>query len=157
MGTTGAGKSTIGELLAERLGWPFFDGDAFHPAANKEKMSAGVPLTDEDRRPWLQRLHDLILEQLESGTSLIVACSALKQQYRTLLCGSLDSIILVHLTGSEERLAERLAQRTGHFMNPALLQSQLETLEPAPDALLISIENTPEQIVGTIIDAIEGV
>lgn len=154
MGTTGAGKSTIGTLLAAKLDWLFFDGDSFHPAANKEKMSAGIPLTDADRTPWLQRMHRLITTQLEQGNSLILACSALKASYRTILRGDIKDVRFVHLAGSRQRLAERLANRTGHFMNPELLDSQLETLEPEPGALTISIDGTPEEIVETIVNAL---
>ena len=153
MGVSGCGKSTIGALLAERLHWQFEEGDALHPQSNVEKMRRGVPLEDSDRRPWLQAIARLIDEWLEAGESGVVSCSALKRAYRQLIIGSHRRAQLVYLKGAREVILQRMAARHGHFMPPALLDSQFETLEePLPEehALVLSIEHTPEQIVREI-------
>jgi gluconokinase len=128
MGVSGSGKSTVGRLLADRLGAAFVDADDLHPEANVAKMTAGIPLTDEDRRPWLRRVAEAA--NAEDGP-VVIACSALRRAYRDLLTSEADApLAFVHLNGSPELLAGRLAARTGHFMPPALLDSQLRTLEP---------------------------
>src|SRR2546430_5363542 len=129
MGVSGAGKSTIGEKLAERLGWRFEDGDRFHPASNVAKMSAGQPLTDEDRQPWLQAIADEIDRTCGRGQRAVVACSALKRAYRDILVHGRDDVRIVFLDGTEALIAGRLAARRGHFMPPGLLASQFKTLE----------------------------
>ncbi|MGY3616970.1 gluconokinase [Bradyrhizobium sp. USDA 10063] len=154
MGVSGSGKSTIGETLAERLGWRFEDGDRFHPASNVAKMSAGQPLTDDDRRPWLQAIADEIDRVCKAGQRIVVACSALKRAYREILLHGRDDVGIVFLDGSEALIASRLAQRKGHFMPPGLLASQFQTLEPpslSERPIIVSIDATVEAIVDAII------
>ncbi|WP_176050861.1 gluconokinase [Burkholderia sp. BCC1644] len=152
MGVSGAGKSLIGEMLAERLSCSYTDGDAFHSAANKEKMHHGIPLTDDDRWPWLRTIRAAIEEKQHAGETAVFTCSSLKRSYRDVLRGSDTDVRFVYLKGSFEVLHERLKSRTGHFFDPSLLKSQLDTLEePGPDeAIEVSIELTPEQIVDQV-------
>ncbi|RQS70852.1 gluconokinase [Burkholderia sp. Bp8963] len=152
MGVSGAGKSRIGEMLAERLSCSYTDGDAFHSAANKEKMHHGIPLTDDDRWPWLRTIRAAIEEKQRAGETAVFTCSSLKRSYRDVLRGNDTDVRFVYLKGSFAVLHERLQSRTGHFFDPSLLQSQLETLEePGPDeAIEVSIELTPEQIVDQV-------
>ena len=131
-GVSGAGKTTIGQLLAEELGWRFYEADYFHSQANIDKMRQGVPLTDEDRWPWLKNLRELIKRCLAAGENAVLACSALKEAYRRRLRVNAD-VKLVFLRGDYELIANQLRQRRGHFMNPVLLQSQFADLEePQP-------------------------
>ena len=152
MGVSGAGKSLIGEMLAERLSCSYTDGDAFHSAANKEKMHHGIPLTDDDRWPWLRTIRAAIEEKQRAGETAVFTCSSLKRSYRDVLRGTDTDVRFVYLKGSFEVLHERLKSRTGHFFDPSLLKSQLDTLEePGPDeAIVVSIELTPEQIVDEV-------
>ena len=152
MGVSGAGKSRIGEMLAERLSCSYTDGDAFHSAANKEKMHNGIPLTDDDRWPWLRTIRAAIEEKQHAGETAVFTCSSLKRSYRDVLRGTDTDVRFVYLKGSFEVLHERLKSRTGHFFDPSLLKSQLDTLEePGPDeAIEVSIELTPEQIVDQV-------
>lgn len=150
MGVCGCGKTTIGEALAKRLGCRFADADGFHPAANVEKMRAGIPLNDEDRWPWLQAIRTALDGWAAAGESSIVACSALKQAYRDVLSPGGD-VIFVYLKGSKELIAERLKSRSGHYMNPNLLQSQIDTLEEPSDALVVDIGAPPEEIVEALL------
>ncbi|MDR5663256.1 gluconokinase, partial [Burkholderia cenocepacia] len=145
MGVSGAGKSLIGEMLAERLSCSYTDGDAFHSAANKEKMHHGIPLTDEDRWPWLRTIRAAIEEKQRADETAVFTCSSLKRSYRDVLRGADTDVRFVYLKGSFEVLQERLKSRTGHFFDPSLLKSQLDTLEePGPDeAIEVSIELTP--------------
>ena len=149
MGVSGAGKTRIGEMLAERLKCSFTDGDAFHSAANKEKMHNGIPLTDEDRWPWLRTIRAAIEEKQAAHEDAVFTCSSLKRSYRDVLRAGDKDVCFVYLKGSREVLQERLQTRTGHFFDPSLLQSQLDTLEEPGDdeAITVSIELTPEQIV----------
>jgi gluconokinase len=140
MGVTGSGKTTVGKRLAAELGWTYADADDFHPAANKVKMRAGIPLTDDDRWPWLLALRKVIEQALRDSRGAIVACSALKATYRDVLAGGLQPVRFVLLDGDPEVLKARLAQRLHEFMNPALLESQIDTLERPPDAIVIDIE-----------------
>lgn len=134
MGVSGAGKSTLGAAVAAELGWPFFDGDDFHPPENVAKMAAGMPLNDDDRQPWLTRLHDLIAEQLARGHPAVIACSALKKSYREQLRAGNEGLIFVYLQGDFERISRRLAGRRDHYMPAGLLESQFADLEePGPD------------------------
>jgi len=153
MGVSGSGKTTIGELLAQRTGAIFADADDYHPAANKEKMAAGHPLNDEDRQPWLETLNRLMRTWREQGKSGVLACSALKQKYRDTLTEGVPegTISFVWLDGSAELIGERLAARHHEFMNPKLLESQFKTLEPPADALRIVNDQTPEEVVDRIL------
>jgi gluconokinase len=151
MGVSGSGKSTVGKLLAERLGWPFVEGDDYHPAANVEKMRSGTPLTDEDRRPWLAALRERVDRACTTGENIVLACSALKHAYQDYLERHDPACVhYVYLHGSEELIKLRLAARKGHFMNPGLLHSQFETLEPPADALRVDVSGTPEQAADEI-------
>lgn len=150
MGVSGSGKTTVGRRLAESLGWPFHEGDDLHPPANVEKMAAGLPLTDDDRLPWLRELRRLIESHLAAGESAVIACSALKESYREILAGDAEGVCFVHLTGSRELLRRRLEQRQGHFMKPAMLDSQLAALEPPAGAVTVDVGASPEAIVGVI-------
>lgn len=155
MGVSGSGKTTIGEMLAKRLGWTFKEGDDLHPQANIEKMHAGIPLDDEDRQPWLAAIAEWIDQQTAMGRPAIVSCSALKRAYRDFLRADRPQIRLVYLKGSFAVLAERLSHRQGHFMPTNLLDSQFDTLEePAPDenALVADDNATPQEIVDDIMD-----
>lgn len=134
MGVSGSGKSTLGSLLGERLGLPFMDGDDLHPAANKEKMRAGKPLCDDDRRPWLEEIGRTLREAQGTGAAPIIACSALKRSYRDLLRLHVPDLVFIHLTGSREVLLQRMNARNHEFMPASLLESQLAALEsPAAD------------------------
>lgn len=155
MGVTGAGKTTVGGRLATTLGWRFHDADDFHPPANKLKMNAGIPLTDQDRWPWLRALRAVIEQALADHAGAVVTCSALKRAYRDVLAGGLAQVRYVHLTGDPAVLAARLAGRRGHFMNPALLDSQLATLEMPSDAIDVEVALTPDQQVAAIRQALE--
>jgi gluconokinase len=150
MGVAGAGKTTVGERLAAGLGWRFLDADAFHAPESVAKMAAGTPLTDEDRAPWLERLRALILEALEAGAPLVLACSALRRTYRERLVVDPARVKLVYLHGSPELIARRLAKRRGHFMPPDLLASQYLTLEVPEDALAVDVEGAPDAVVEAI-------
>jgi len=159
MGVTGSGKTTIGTLLAERAGLVFADADDYHPVANKRKMAAGHPLNDEDRRPWLEELNRLLRSWVEAGKSGVLACSALKASYRGTLVSGLPegAVTFVLLDGSKELFAERLGQRRHEFMNPKLLESQLETLEMPRDAVRIVNDRAPAEVVSEILSRISTV
>lgn len=147
MGVSGSGKTTIGKALARALEWPFRDADEFHSPGNIAKMSSGVPLTDEDRAPWLRAIRIYIDEQIRAGSTAVVTCSALKQRYRDALLGDPVRVRLVYLKGSTELLEKRISERMDHFMKPGMLQSQLAALEEPADALCIDIAEEPEEIV----------
>ncbi len=154
MGVSGCGKSTVGEMLAQQLNISFYDADDFHTDLNKEKMASSIALTDHDRSPWLGLLANHMVDWNASGGA-VLACSALKQCYRDALTSTLPNRIqFIYLKGDEKTLAQRLSNRTMHFMSSALLQSQLQTLEEPKGAILISIENTVDEIVATIFKAI---
>jgi gluconokinase len=151
-GVSGAGKTTIGKLLAKDLGWRFYEADDFHPRRNIEKMRKGLPLTDEDRWPWLERLREQITRSLAVKENAVVACSALKRRYRERLHVSND-VKFVFLRGDCALVENQLRRRTGHFMNPALLKSQFADLEePEPDenVLTIDLGRTPQELVKEI-------
>jgi gluconokinase len=158
MGVSGSGKTTIGTLLAEREGTVFADADDYHPEANKAKMAAGHPLNDEDRQPWLETLQGVLREWYESGKGGVLACSALKEKYRETLQGSMPkgAVHFVLLDGSKELIAERLAERSSHFFNPKLLDSQLATLEKPKDALRVVNDRAPEVVVDEILKYVAG-
>jgi carbohydrate kinase (thermoresistant glucokinase family) len=150
MGVSGSGKSTIGALLAERLGWPFADADGFHPAANIAKMAAGQPLTDADRWPWLDAIAAHIEAARAAAQPVVVACSALRRTYRDRLRAGHKDLIFLHLAGEAGLIGERQAARQGHFMPPSLMASQFATLEdPAgeADAVTVSVVASPQQVV----------
>ena len=149
MGVSGAGKTTIGRALAEELHWRFSEGDDYHSAANIAKMHAGIPLTDEDRAPWLQALRHAITGWLASGDNVVLTCSALKASYREILQVS-PQVKFVYLRGSFNLIAQRLASRHGHYMDPHLLGSQFETLEEPKDAVTIEVGPPVAQIVREI-------
>jgi len=157
MGVYGSGKTTIANELARQLGWEFQDADWFHPAANVEKMHSGVPLTDEDRSPWLRAIARWIDETRGAGRHGVVTCSALKRRYRAILIGDRADVRLVYLKGDASLIARRIATRHEHFMPASLLASQFEALEaPGPDEhpIIVSIEPSPREIVARIIAAL---
>lgn len=150
MGVAGSGKSTVGQLLARTLGWRFHDADDLHPPRNREKMKAGIALTDDDRKPWLEAVRRLIEECIASGVSAVVACSALKQSYRDLLVVDPAKVKIVYLAGERKLIEERLARRRGHFFNRRLLESQFESLEEPHGAIVEEISRAPAAIVQSI-------
>ena len=149
MGVVGSGKTTVGRLLAQRLGWEFADADDFHPAVNIEKIRHGIPLGDEDRQPWLDRLREAILGWIARGRNVVLACSALKRAYRKTLDAG-PEVRFVYLKGSAALIAERLRSRHGHFAGEQILASQLADLEEPEGALTVDIDATPAQIVDKI-------
>ncbi len=153
MGVTGTGKTTVAKALVKRTGWEFAEGDDYHSEANKAKMKAGVPLTDTDREPWLEALHGVLAGWVGAGKDGVMTCSALKEKYRrTLASGLPDGLVhFVLLEAPKAVLVQRLRHRTGHFMNPALLDSQLATLEMPKEAIRISVQGTPEETVQAIL------
>src|SRR5882724_505161 len=151
MGVTGSGKTTVGKLLADELGWEFYDADDFHPASNIEKMKRGIPLDDADRKPWLETLNDLIRNRLERGENGVLACSALKESYRDNLLID-KNVHLIYLMGDYELIKGRLSNRTGHYMNPKLLDSQFETLEEPEGGFRVDASSSPSEIVTSIRD-----
>jgi gluconokinase len=158
MGVSGSGKSTIAEHLATRLGWRYVDGDLFHPPANVAKMSAGHPLTDEDRWPWLRAIAAEIDRLSAAGEPAVVACSALKRAYRVILVHGRDDVRIVFLDGTQDLIAKRLAERRGHFMPPGLLDSQFKTLEPPQPSerpITVSIDASVDGIVNDIVRQLE--
>lgn len=156
MGVAGAGKTTVAAALAEKLGWTLAEADEFHTQANIDKMTNGVPLTDDDRWPWLRAIRDWMTEQARGGRSTVLTCSALKRSYRRLLAEAEGRVVFAHLDGSPELLAERMSSRSGHFMPTGLLPSQLATLEPltadeyATGSLRLDIAQSPESLVNAI-------
>lgn len=158
MGVAGTGKSTVGALLATRLGVPYADGDDFHPPANIEKMRAGTPLTDEDRWPWLDAIGTWAHRQEAEGGG-VVSCSALKRVYRDRLRATAPGIVLVHLTGDRNLIEERMRLRQGHFMPTALLDSQFATLEPLQadePGVAVDVSGEPEEIADRTAAALEA-
>jgi gluconokinase len=150
MGVTGVGKTTIGKRLAASCNMRFYDADDYHPQANVEKMRAGIALNDEDRMPWLDRLNEVLREAERERASAVLACSALKRAYRERLTAGVADVRFVLLHGDKDLIRARLAARKGHYMNPALLDSQLETLEPPVDALKMDVADPPEQVAERI-------
>ncbi len=155
MGITGVGKTTVGKLLAARCGMTFYDADDHHPAANVEKMRAGIPLQDSDRWPWLDRLNALLREAQQRHKSVVLACSALKVSYRERLNAGCDDVRYVLLSGEKELIRERLSTRKGHYMNPTLLDSQIATLETPADCVLLDITDTPEALAQRIVATLQ--
>jgi gluconokinase len=159
MGVSGSGKTTVASKLAERLHWTFEDGDRFHPKSNVEKMSAGQPLTDEDRWPWLNAIADEIERVCKAGEHAVIACSALKRVYRDVLLRGRDDVRVVFLNGTQDLIAQRLASRKDHFMPPGLLDSQFRTLEPPgldENAIDVSIDAPVDGIVDDIVSKLQA-
>jgi gluconokinase len=152
MGVSGAGKTTVGRLLAKELGWNFCDADDFHSAANKDKMSRGVALTDEDRADWLISLRQLLNQCNATSRSVVLTCSALKQEYRNVLRVN-NEVHFVYLQGSHQQIEARMKERKGHYMKPEMLKSQFEILEEPKDALTVDISQTPKEIIKLIHNA----
>ena len=150
MGVAGSGKTTVGRALATSLGWDFRDADEFHPPENVAKMSAGLPLDDHDRAPWLAAIGAHIAEKLERGEGAVVTCSALKEKYRAVLVSDPARVKIVHLAGNFQLIEARIRARPGHFMKPEMLHSQFEALEPPRDALTVDVTQSPEAIVAEI-------
>lgn len=147
MGVTGSGKTTVGKLLAERMNCSFFDADDFHPQSNVEKMRNGQPLDDADRLPWLEKLRELIDDELRAGRSLVLACSALRQRYRDILVSSGDQVLFLYLRISPETARARLEARGNHYMPASLVSSQFETLEEPEQAIVVDGELAPTEAV----------
>ena len=156
MGVAGSGKTTVAKLFAQKTGAVFYEGDDFHPPENLSKMASGIPLTDADRRKWLQTLKEIILAALTKKEFSVLTCSALKEKYRDALAADDQCVKFVHLTGTPELIAERLKNRRGHFMPPALLQSQFAILEPPADAWVFNCALPPKKIVEQLIQALDA-
>jgi gluconokinase len=154
MGVSGSGKTTVGRLLASDLSWDFYDADDFHTPENKAKMARGIPLNDEDRGPWLNSLRALILDRYQKGKDAVIACSALKETYRTILQVN-NTVRFVYLKGSFDQIRQRLNGRKNHFMSADLLADQFATLEEPKNALQIDTTLPPEQIVSLIRDGLD--
>jgi len=149
MGVAGSGKTTIGSLLANELGWAFYDADDFHSASNRSKMTQGTALTDEDRAGWLLSLKELVAKNIQQNTSAVLACSALKNSYRDTLKVN-DQVKFIYLQGTYEQIKKRLNNRTGHYMSAGMLDSQFHTLEEPQNVLTIDITHTPQEIISII-------
>jgi gluconokinase len=154
MGVAGSGKTAVGMRVAEKLNWLFLDADNFHPAANIEKMRHGIPLTDEDRVPWLERLRDELRRQIASGHSVILACSALKESYRRILREEPLPPQFVYLDVDAETIRERLSHRSAHFFPKELMNSQFAALEKPKDAIVIDARKPIESVVDAVVHAI---
>ena len=153
MGVSSVGKTTIGKLLAARTGWKFEDADDYHSEENRQKMAAGIPLTDADRGPWLTALHERMLQYRQKGESAILACSALKQEYREILAGGFakNEMRFVYLHAPSALIKERMKARRHPYMNPELLDSQLDTLEVPSDAWFVNVAGSPEEAAAEIL------
>jgi len=151
MGVSGSGKTSVGVALARHLGWDFFDADDFHAPANIAKMSAGIPLSDADRDPWLILLHHRLEETLKKGGHPILACSALKETYRCQLLDGLRGVRVIYLKGTYTQIKARMTKRDGHYMKPSLLRSQFEVLEEPIGALVIDVDLPVEEIVSGVL------
>jgi gluconokinase len=154
MGVSGCGKSTVGRALAQALALPYVEGDELHPSANVERMAAGIPLTDADRAGWLQAVAHRLSDTVARQRGVVVTCSALKRRYRDQLRAAAADVQFVHLHGHAALLADRMAQRRGHYMPASLLKSQLETLEPPQadeHALVVDIDQAPEALVAEVV------
>jgi carbohydrate kinase (thermoresistant glucokinase family) len=154
MGTTGAGKTTVGEMLAARLSWTFLDADKFHPAANIAKMSQGIMLSDADRQPWLQNIHGELLRFSSSGKNAVLACSALKQSYRETLAAGVD-LRIVYLRGTYEQMGQRIKARHGHFAGEGILAGQFADLEAPSKAVVLEASRSPAELVSDILSNLQ--
>jgi len=151
MGVSGCGKTTIGKLTALHLNVPFYEGDQFHPPENIDKMSQGIPLTDHDRHAWLSALSNLIRSKLSANESGVLACSALKESYRKCLQVDDELVCFIYLKGDYDLILGRMKARNGHYMPPALLESQFETLEEPEDTITVNIAPSPEEIISEVL------
>ena len=146
MGVSGSGKTTIGQLLAAQSGWDFIEGDDYHPPENVYKMANGVPLTDADRQPWLASLHEVLYAHAQAQRSVLLACSALKQNYRQTLAAGIPNTHFIYLKGDYDLIVQRLAQRSHHYMKAGMLASQFEALQEPENALVLDIAQNPQRI-----------
>ena len=154
MGVSGCGKSSVGKLLAEKLGWDFYDADDFHPSINVKKMADGIPLDDSDRAPWLALLHELISSSLKQNQPGVLACSALKERYRQQLIEGNENVQLVYLKGSYDLIWSRMSTRREHYMQPEMLQSQFDALEEPVNALTMDISGPVDDISLKVLEQI---
>ncbi len=155
MGVAGSGKTNVGRLLSQYLGWDFYDADNFHPPENIAKMANGIPLDDSDRAPWLATLHDLIASNFKQNQPCVLACSALKERYRQQLLDGNEGVQIVYLKGSYELIWSRISARKDHYMKPQMLQSQFDALEEPADAITIDISSSVDEIVREILKHIK--
>lgn len=153
-GVAGSGKTTVGTLLAQRLGWPYFDGDDFHPPESRERMARGLPLDDSHRGPWLAALRARMDAVRAVGGRAVFSCSALREAHRQQLAGGCEDVLLVHLVGDYRTIHGRVVKRQGHWFDPALVASQFEALEPSPNALAIDVSQSPDAIAERILQAL---
>jgi gluconokinase len=154
MGVSGSGKTTVGRLLSQEMGWPFYDGDDFHPPENVAKMARGIPLDDDDRVGWLDQLAATIQQHLDAGQSMLLACSALKHKYRDRLRIDPQQVRFIYLKGDFELILSRMQTRDDHYMRPTMLASQFADLEEPQDALVLDIDEPPEQLCQRIIQTL---
>ena len=158
MGPSGVGKTTTAKGVADRLGWEFAEGDEFHPKANIDKMSAGIPLDDDDRAPWLCSIRDWMSEQSDAGLNCVLTCSALKKRYRDILREARSQVLFIELDAPMDLVGERMAHRKGHYMPTSLLKSQFDTLEPLDaeeGGIIVSVRDTPEKVIDDAVAALE--
>ena len=151
IGVSGSGKTTVGQALAQKLGWEFFDADDFHPPANIAKMASGIPLSDSDRAPWLAALHDQLSSSLKSNRHPVLACSALKENYRAQLLDGINGIEIIHLRGSYDLIWSRMSTREGHYMRPEMLRTQFAVLEDPENVFALDISMTVKDMIDRII------
>ena len=151
IGVSGSGKTTVGQALAQKLGWEFFDADDFHPPANIAKMASGIPLSDSDRAPWLAALHDQLSSTLKSNRHPVLACSALKENYRAQLLDGINGIEIIHLKGSYDLIWSRMSTREGHYMRPEMLRSQFAVLEDPENVFTLDVSMTVKDMIDRII------
>lgn len=158
MGPSGVGKTTTAKGVADRLGWQFAEGDEFHPKANIDKMSAGIPLDDEDREPWLRSIRDWISDKSDAGLNCVLTCSALKKRYRDILREARAEVLFIELDAPIDLVGERMAHRKGHYMPTSLLKSQFDTLEPLEAeevGIVVSVQDTPENVIEDAVEALQ--
>lgn len=155
MGVSGSGKTTVGQALAQKPGWDFFDADDFHPPENIAKMAAGIPLNDSDRAPWLAALHDLLFSTLKAGRHPVLACSALKATYRAQLLEGVHGIAVIYLKGSYDLIWSRMSTRERHYMKPGMLRSQFDALEEPKDAIVLDVNMLVKDMIDEITNKIE--
>jgi carbohydrate kinase (thermoresistant glucokinase family) len=155
-GVAGSGKTTTGKRVAAAMQWPYFEADDFHPAANRTKMGSGIPLTDDDRAPWLAAIRAKMDEVRAAGGQAVFTCSALKEKYRAVLTGGCDDVLLVFLHGDFQLIHERVSRRKSHFMKPEMVRSQFAALEPPRDALALDVSQPPEVVLQQILAALRG-